>query len=155
MANHHRPDQRARSLLALQMRIDGHTWQEIADRTDWKTEAGARRAVNTLLDKWESATVDQYRVIQDQRYQTLLRAWWPHATGTALDENDDPKPPDDKAAAVVIRVMEAMNKLHGLNREQPDAGGPRMSPEEFRAALAEYATLSAATAPPALEGRTS
>ncbi|MBF6515232.1 hypothetical protein IU421_13175 [Nocardia cyriacigeorgica] len=145
MANHHRPDQRARALAALQLRINGHTWQEIADRTDWKTEAGVRRAVGALLDKWESESVDEYRTVQDQRYLALLRAWWPAATGTHDDD------PDDKAAGIVLRVMEAINKLHGLNRETPGGNDQRMSPDEFRAALAEYVALQSAAPSAALE----
>ena len=141
MANHHRPDQRARALAALQLRIEGHTWQAIADQTDWETESGVRRAVGELLDRWESQTVEQYRVIQDGRYLALLRAWWPAATGNRTDPKGEPIPACDKAASVVLRTMDAINKLHGLNREQAERGD-RMTPDEFRAALAEYAVLN-------------
>jgi hypothetical protein len=155
VANHHRPDQRTRVLRGLQLRIAGHTWQSIAEETGyWSTEAGARRAINGLLDKWESATVDEYRIIQTGRYEELVRAWWPRATGAAKDDDGDPIPPDDKAATVVIKVMEAINRLHALNREQDASDAPRMSPDEFRAALAEHAALTVATSqrPAALEG---
>lgn len=142
MANYHRKDQRTRSLEALQLRIEGHTWQSICDKTQyWKTESGVRKAVDTILDRWESASADQYRIIQDGRYLALLHAWWPHAVGTALDENDDPRAPDDKAASIVLRVMEAINKLHNLNREGPGTDSGRMTPDEFRTALAEYVAL--------------
>ncbi|MGA6208034.1 hypothetical protein ACPESR_25105 [Nocardia testacea] len=154
MANHHRPDQRTRVLRGLQLRIAGHTWQSIAEETGyWSTEAGARRAINSLLDKWESATVDEYRIIQTGRYEELVRAWWPRATGAEKDGDGDPLPPDDRAAAVVIKVMDAINRLHALNREEDPGTAPRMSPEEFRAALAEHAALTAANQrPAAIEG---
>ncbi|WP_280366139.1 hypothetical protein [Nocardia wallacei] len=153
MANYHRKDQRTRALEALQMRIEGHTWQSICEQTQyWKTESGVRKAVSGILDRWESASADEYRIIQDGRYLALLRAWWPHAVGTALDENDDPRSPDDKAAAIVLRVMEAINKLHGLNRELTADHGDRMTPDEFRVALAEYVALQQPTA--ALPGGT-
>ncbi|MCM6774999.1 hypothetical protein NDR87_26500 [Nocardia sp. CDC159] len=151
MVNYHRTDQRARSIHALQLRIEGHTWQSICDQTDWKTEAGVRKAVGALLDRWESETADEYRTVQDQRYLALLRAWWPAAVGTAHDEDGDLMPPDDKAAAIVLRVMDSINKLHGLNREGPGADGPRMTPDEFRASLAEYVALQQQLPPAALE----
>ncbi|MEV5391958.1 hypothetical protein [Nocardia farcinica] len=144
MANYHRTDQRVRCLHALQLRIDGYTWQEICDTTRyWKTEAGARNAVNGLLDKWESETVDQHRVIQDQRYRKLLRAWMPAATGDPDRTGELTTDPDEAAAKVVLKVMDGINKLHGLARVADENTG-RMSPEEFAAALAEYAKLAAA-----------
>lgn len=141
MVNYHRTDQRARVIHALQLRIEGNTWQAIADQMDWKTEAGVRRAVGALLDKWESESVDQYRVVQDQRYGALLRAWWTDATTG-----------DEKAARIVLRTMDAINKLHGLNKEGSE-DAPRMAPDEFRALLAEYVALQQPAALPAGSGQ--
>lgn len=141
MANNHHRDQRVRNLHALQLRIEGHTWQSVCNTTGyWKTEAGARKAVGGLLDKWESDSVDEYRTLQDQRYLTLLKAWWAAAAGTGLDKYGDPKPPDDKAATIVLKVMDAINKLHDLNKGIA-ADGPRLTPDEYRSLLSEYVNL--------------
>ncbi|MBF6134320.1 hypothetical protein IU501_15085 [Nocardia otitidiscaviarum] len=144
MANHHRTDQRARCIHALQLRIEGHTWQSICETTSyWKTEAGARRAVGGLLDKWESETVDEYRTVQTLRYEALLKAWWPLAIGIPpKNKGDRSVPPDDKAAAVVQRTMDAINKLHDLNKGAANADGPRLTPDEFRGLLTEYVHLT-------------
>ncbi|OMB99196.1 hypothetical protein A5733_06330 [Mycobacterium sp. NS-7484] len=140
MVNHHRKDQRVRVVNALQMRIDGHTWQSIADRTDWETESGVRLAVNNLLDQWESETVDEYRRIQDQRYSRLFREWWPAACNG-----------DEKAAAIVLKTLEALNKLHGLNKEATDNTGAGMTPDQFKQRLAEYVELQMSTRTKAIE----
>lgn len=148
MANYHRNDQRVRVLHALQLRVDGYTWQEVADSTQyWKTEAGARNAVHALLDKWESESVEQYRVIQGLRYERVLGAWFRPAVGYE-DRDGEYHEPDEKAAGVVLKVMEGINRLHNLNKADPNEGGPRMSPEEFQTKLAEAAALMAAAANP-------
>ncbi|WP_029926403.1 hypothetical protein [Nocardia otitidiscaviarum] len=142
MANHHRTDQRARCIHALQLRIEGHTWQSICDTTSyWKTEAGARRAVGGLLDKWESETVDEYRTVQTLRYEALLKTWWPHAAGVKTTKDGDPIPPDDKAATIVLRTMDAINKLHDLNKAA-GTDSARLTPDEFRGLLTEYVHLT-------------
>lgn len=132
------PAERHRQQQALELRLRGHSYDEIAEQLGYRGKGSAWKAVAAVLDRAESETAGEYRIVQDARYSTLFRAWWP----AALDG-------DEKAAAVVLRTLEAVSRLHGLNRDTGTDTNGHMSPNEFQAALAEYVALS--TTPAALE----
>ncbi|MBF6082892.1 hypothetical protein IU485_16125 [Nocardia cyriacigeorgica] len=131
------PDEhtRTRQQRALELRLAGRNYDDIAAELDYASRASAWKAVQACLDRTEAETVADYRYVQDCRYTNLFRAWWPAALSG-----------DDKAAAVVLRTLEALSKLHGLNRDTNTDNAASMSPAEFQQRLAEYVEL-ATTAP--------
>ncbi|MFC9965304.1 hypothetical protein ACFVH4_13790 [Nocardia ignorata] len=105
MAMPHRsqPDERVKHRKALELRLEGKTYAEIADELGYADESGAYRAVEAVLKRVESAGAAELRKVETLRLEALFRAWWPAALAR-----------DEKAAGVVLRCHDRLVKLHGL-----------------------------------------
>lgn len=99
---------RVKRTRAVDLRLSGVTYAEIAERIGYASAAGAQQAVEAALrDRLgESAVV--LRGLDLARLDDLLRALWPQARAG-----------DDKAVAAALRVMERRARYLGL-----DAGHP-------------------------------
>lgn len=90
---------------AHQMRVAGKTWAEIARRIGSSTPSAAMFTVRRYLEQAarEQSSAHMQEALQTQvdRYEAVLRAWWPLAT-TGLDE---------KAALVVLRTLERLDRV--------------------------------------------
>lgn len=111
-------------IRAVQLRMAGMTFTEIANALGYSNRGGAHKAVSRALKKWGWNTVDEYRQIELQRLDALTTRYWPAAMGKAerRDENgeiiDPGTPPDPNAANMVMRLMERRARLLGLDAPQ-------------------------------------
>lgn len=90
---------------AHMMRVAGRPWAEIAEKIGSPTPSAAMFTVSRYLTeaaKNQSAQ-HQQEALQTQvdRYEALLRSWWPLATDGH----------DEKAAAVVLRALERLDRV--------------------------------------------
>lgn len=98
------PPARLRQQHALDLRINGHTYAEIATKLGYADPSTARGAILALLRRSESDLADHWRSIETARLEKLIATWLPLATGTE---------PSVKAAEVVLRTHQALVRLHG------------------------------------------
>ncbi|MGW5920781.1 hypothetical protein ACWFPY_17490 [Nocardia fluminea] len=103
MPDRAQPDERVKHRKALQLRLEGKTYAEIADELGYADESGAFRAVESILSRVESSGAAQLRKVETLRLEALFHAWWPAAIAG-----------DEKAAGVVLRCHDRLAKLHGL-----------------------------------------
>lgn len=101
--NRAQPDERERQCKALELRLTGVAYSEIARDLDYADASGAYRAVEAVLKRVESAAAAELRQVEDLRLDALLRRYWPDAIGG-----------DIKAAELVIKLHDRRVKLHGL-----------------------------------------
>ena len=98
---------RQRQDTAVRLRLEGHTWAEVAQGAGYAHAEGACRAVRQALDRIPVANVEHYRTEELARLDALHQAWW----DAALDG-------DPKAATVILRVSERRAKLLGLDHTE-------------------------------------
>ncbi|MGV9742841.1 hypothetical protein [Nocardia farcinica] len=96
--------------LALDLYVQGKTFQQIANALDYADRGSAHRAVYTALS--ESATrtaelAEHAREVVATRLQRLYGKWEPRA----LDG-------DPRAAALCMQMLDRYSKIHGLDRFQ-------------------------------------
>lgn len=134
------PAGRVKAQECLGLRLEGKSWQQIADATGYRDRSGPQRAVERLLDTVEHHEAAKHRNVESARLDALQARFWTAALGGDL-----------KAAEFVLKVSGQRAKLLGLN--VPDrvivaqAGMP--SDEDYAATLAQLlAETVAATLPP-------
>ncbi|WP_374157430.1 hypothetical protein ACEWX3_19805 [Mycobacterium sp. G7A2] len=113
-------DERQRALKAMELRVQGHPYAQIAAALDYADESGARHAVSRLLARREAESVDEMRAVHGARLEAVLSSFWP-ATRSG----------DTDAARVVLRTLDGLAKLYGLNAPTRVAAGPPVSAVEF------------------------
>ena len=89
---------------ALQLRMAGRTWQEIADALEYKSHASAIAAVESALKRTLRPPAEQFRALTLERLTMILQVWWP-----ALLQRDE------KAADIVLKTNRQISDLLGLN----------------------------------------
>ncbi|WP_156743958.1 hypothetical protein [Mycobacterium sp. 1164985.4] len=114
------PDERQRALHAVELRVQGHTYARIAAELNYSDESGARHAVSRLLARREAESIDELRAVHSARLEAILLAFWP-ATTTG----------DAHAARIVLRTLDSLAKLYGLDAPTRFAVGPTISDVEF------------------------
>lgn len=97
------PDERARALKALDLRIEGKTWINIADTLGYADESGARKATARLLNRIEHEKVVELRELESLKLDAMQRAAWNEAVSGDLD-----------AIKVVLQVHDRKVRLFGL-----------------------------------------
>lgn len=117
--------ERRRQVMAL--RVQGHSIAEIAEALDL-SKSTVHGHIRKALDELAKADVDRtaaYRALQTQRYEALLKALWPHATGQievqkvrvgkdGTTETTTFTAIDVKAAREARQLVTAMARLLGL-----------------------------------------
>lgn len=114
------PDERQRALKAVDLRVQGHTYAQIAERLDYSDESGARHAVSRLLARREAESVDELRAVHGARLEAVLSSFWAAATSGDTD-----------AARIVLRTLDSLAKLYGLDAPTRVAVGSPVSAVEF------------------------
>lgn len=92
--------------LALDLYVDGATFQQVADALDYCDRSSSRRAIMTALEETATRTVglaEQARPIIAARLERLYAKW--------ADRADE----DPKAAALVIQMFDRFCKIYGLD----------------------------------------
>ncbi|MCD2116737.1 MULTISPECIES: hypothetical protein [Rhodococcus] len=123
------PDERLRAQRCLELRREGHTWQEIADQLGYADRSGARKAVERLLDRTEFESVDEYRVLESDRLDALHAAYWTAALAGDLD-----------AAKLVLRISAQRCRLLGLDLPARVSIEPGPAGEDFAVTAARLMT---------------
>jgi len=99
---------------ALQMKVAGATYAQIADQTGVSI-AQAYKDIRKRLGevrKGDRETVEQEWLLQMTRLERMLLRWWPLATGAD----------DDKAELGTnqcLKIMGQMNRIGGLEPDKP------------------------------------
>ena len=62
---------------ALELRIAGRTWQEIADHVGYSNHSGAIAAVKSALSKTLQEPADELRALMKERYEKMIQVYWP------------------------------------------------------------------------------
>lgn len=89
---------------ALQLRLEGKTFDEIAKEVGYANRSGARKAINRALDLVTLPTADRFRREQMERTYALIDTLTPKVqTG------------DAQAAQALLRAMAALDKYTGLD----------------------------------------
>lgn len=89
---------------ALELRMAGRRWQEIADALGYKTRQGPMMAVEAALKRTLQAPTDQWRALTSERLTKVLQVFWPRMLQG-----------DEKAADRVLKAIEALSRLLGLD----------------------------------------
>jgi hypothetical protein len=66
-----------RMKAALELRMAGRTYQEIADAIGYKTPQGAIMAVKAMLDRTLKPPAEQWRALTVERLTKVLQVYWP------------------------------------------------------------------------------
>lgn len=117
--------ERRRKVMAL--RVQGHSIAEIGDALQL-SKSTVHGHIRRALDELAKADIDKtaaYRSLQTQRYEALLKALWPHATGqievrkVSVDKDGTTTTYvthaiDVKAAREARQLVTAMARLLGL-----------------------------------------
>lgn len=127
--NIRQPDERFKAQQCLELRREGHTWQEIADRLGYADRSGARKAAQRLLDRTEFESVDEYRVLESDRLDALHAAYWTAAMNGYLD-----------AAKLVLRISAQRCRLLGLDLPARVSIEPGPAGEDFAVTAARLMT---------------
>ena len=102
------------------LRVQGHTYAQIADQLGYADESGARHAVQRNLDRREAESIDELRAVHSARLEAVLLAFWPSSTSGDTD-----------AARIVPRTLDSRAKLYGLDALTRVAVGPTISDVDF------------------------
>lgn len=122
-----------RQLQAVELRIKGHTWEQIAHLCGYKGgKATAYNVVNAALKATRREKVEELRVLEVERLDALLLAIWPDA----VHEREQPVDGDDEetrktkrrganlwAVDRVLGIMERRARLLGLDARPAELAG--------------------------------
>ena len=95
---------------AAQLRSAGATFREIGE-TLGIDYSWARTLVLRALDAAKYEAADLMRVQEGQRLDRMQRSLWQQALGNA----EKALPPDPRAVALILRIMDQRARLFGLN----------------------------------------
>jgi len=131
---------------ALELRMAGYTYQEIATAVGYKTRQGAIMAVEALLARTLTPPAEQWRALTVERLTKVLQVFW-----QPMAEKDE------KAAAVVLKAISDLREILGIDAPtQHELSGPgggpvqvehiaslvdKMTDEEVERAVAEAELL--------------
>ena len=100
---------------ALEMRMAGHTYDQIAHELGYKDHTSALYSVKKALQKTLEPPAQQYRALTLERLTMVMQTFWPAMlTG------------DDDAARTVLHALKDIRQLMGLDAPQKveHAGDP-------------------------------
>lgn len=120
------PEERVRAQKALDLRLAGLTYRDIAESLEYADESGARKAVDRLLRKVEHEGVADLRQVEGQRLDKMQRAVWVNAVSGNLD-----------AIKAVLQIMDRRAKLFGLNAPVALHVSEEMTDIEFAEKMAD------------------
>ncbi len=96
-------EKRERVRKAMELRMAGATWPDIARVTGYNSKQAAQQAVDRLLDRTDVEKVGRARDLQRARLERLLRGSWLPATQG-----------DARAALTCIRILDQLARLDCL-----------------------------------------
>lgn len=126
-------NEQSRAIKALNLRAQGATYDQIAERLGYSNRGGAHKAVARLLRGREAEGVDELRAQGQARYETVIREMGlllserkqvTEVTDTGVETKVVPvhdSASRTAAARAIIRAQDSLNRLFGLNMEQPSS----------------------------------
>lgn len=114
------PEERQRALAAVELRVKGQTYAQIAEALDYSDESGARHAVSRLLARREAESIGELRAVHSARLEGVLLSFWPAATSGDTD-----------AARIILRTLDSLAKLYGLDAPTRVDVAPQISNADF------------------------
>lgn len=110
--------QQQRRLRALQLKLEGKTFSEIADELGWSGPSGAAYAVRKAREELNASgpieNAEEIRYLSYWRLEALFQRIWPHAVGGWRD--GEYVPPDLKSMKLALRIISDEIKLTGVDR---------------------------------------
>lgn len=97
-----------RLALAINLRMTGMSYQQIADQVGYGSRSACRTAVVTALEETVNESAAEYRRVQTSRYEQLMMTHW----GKAIDPKNDG---NIGATHVVLSIMDKINAINGIN----------------------------------------
>lgn len=97
------PEEQERQGKAIELRIAGATYDQIAKALGYADRSGAHCAVNAVLKRRESAQAAELRALEDERLDLALRKVTPGVVAGDL-----------RAVEMLLRIHDRRVKLHGL-----------------------------------------
>ena len=101
---------RKKATDALELRLAGNKWEEIAKQVGYKLASTAYNAVSDMLDQIACERVEEYRILELARLDSLQAGHWKAAIAGNV-----------AAGNFILRVMERRAKLLGLDPAEPMA----------------------------------
>lgn len=98
---------RAREVKALEMRMSGLPYSQIAASLGYKGRSSAYSAVMRVLDRREQEPAEKVRNLELQRLERLLMAYWPRAIRK--------RAPDVHAAKMCLDILTRRARMLGLD----------------------------------------
>ena len=98
---------RQREVKALELRLAGLHYNEIAKRLDYANRSSAYAAVIRVLDRREQEPAERVRHIELQRLERLLLTYWSRATRK--------RKPDISAAKLCLDILARRARMLGLD----------------------------------------
>jgi DNA-binding transcriptional MerR regulator len=95
---------RAKALKILELRVQGHSFDEIAELLDYKSGKHVQAAYTRLMDKHESESVQQLRQLQNERLEMAWQGLVPK-----IEQGRE------RAVEVGMKVLERQARLHGID----------------------------------------
>lgn len=120
----------------LQLRIQGHNYDVIAETLGISRKAAARHVDVWLMEQTPAPEqVDALRFVMQARLDEMYARYWPRAMGisrtTGLDTAEGPQ---EKSAEILLKVMDRQSKLMGVDL-QPNTTTLMISAESIAAYL--------------------
>ena len=98
-----------RQAQAVELRLANRTYGEIAKALGFSCAADAYNAVHVALMKTLDAPSEELRATTHERYNVILRTWWP----LMLGKKD--VPPDRDATVLCLKALDGIRGLMGLD----------------------------------------
>lgn len=117
---------------ALELRVQGKSYKEIAEKCGYKSADRASAAVQYLLRLAAREPARGVIRLELARLDSMLEAWWPFAVTQEIANEDGSTQltmPDPQAAAIVLRLMERRDKLYGITGKDEKAPRERDAEE--------------------------
>lgn len=121
------PDDRDRQQQALDLRLLGHSYENIAKELGYADRSGARKAVLAILDRRETEAAEQYRRVEGDRLDKKTLTTW---TNLRKAEADGDHASIARYINALVRISERRCKLLGLDAPtQVELGAPNIDLE--------------------------
>ena len=93
-----------RQAQALELRMAGRTWWEIAQALNYKTPEGPQMAVKAALSKTLTPPAEQFRALALERLSKVVQVFWPAFLRG-----------DERSGMMVLRAVADIRQLLGLD----------------------------------------
>ena len=108
-----------RRARALELRVQGKQWKEIATICGFKNASDAFKGAQALLDQHVIPAVEEYRKLSEMRLDMMLAAVWSKAVGETVIDSESgayiPGEIDLDCMAMALKIEARRSKLLGLD----------------------------------------